>query len=278
MPLHVKTFFPATLLYLSLALAACGLPVEKVPLQDPPLAPEDSHPSPIGFNKIRFAIPTGTPTLSQSAKGMLGIFTCDIPYGLRESGAKRGRLFPPDAWREIFQSTMESQGYDVAGDPGRLFDEVEDMQRTLYSVGGRITDIKMDTCSRRSFWLGIPLGQTGESYVEVEWSIFDLLTRKTVLKITTKGYSSLRSPNYEGIQLLFEDALASSIHNLGADKRFHNLVFYGEMPKNPPESFPDPDEEPDPLFDPQESVSLPARPVSSSPVQGRLRISSKALF
>ncbi len=254
---------------LAVFLASCGgLNVENVPLEQAQLPAENASPSPVGFNKIVFAIPTGTPTVSQSPKGFLGLLECDWPYGLTAQGSVRGRGFPTDGLREVFLQALEGQGYDVTGNPGRLFDEEEDMQRTIYSVGGRITDIKIDTCQRTNLW-GMNQGQTGEGMVEVEWSVFDLLSRKYVYKTTTKGYGTLKMPNYEGVQLLFEEALAASVHNLGADQKFYDLVFYGAEPDSLPGTFEDPNENPVRIFDSRETVSVAANGLSNAPAEGR---------
>ncbi|MCF8495259.1 MAG: serine protease [Alphaproteobacteria bacterium] len=256
-------------LFAVLLLAGCGgLTVEKAPLQEPPPVPQDARPSPIGFNKIYFAVPTGTPTLSSSPKGFLGLLNCGWPYGMVQNGI-RGRSFPSDQWREIFLETMEGLGYDVAGNPGLLYDEEEDEQRTIYSVGGRITDVKIDTCQRANIW-GIEEGRTGEGGVTVEWTVFDLLHRKTVLRTTTKGYGTLKHPNYEGVQLLFEDALASSIHNLGADREFRDLVFFSLMPKHLPETASDAYENLVETGDPQDQILLSPSPLATVPARDRM--------
>lgn len=255
----------------TLFLSACsGLPVEKVPLEHPEIAAEGAQPLPIGFNKIVFALPTGTPTVSSSPKGLFGLLACEWPYGLTSQGSVRGRGFPTDGLREVFFSVLEGQGYDVTGNPGRLFDEAEDMQRSIYSIGGRITDIKIDTCNHTSLW-GVPRGKSGEGHIEVEWSAFDLINRKTVFKKTTKGFGKLRTPNFEGVQLLFEEALAAAVHNLGADAQFHNLVFYGELPNYTPPHYEDPYEMPDQYFLSKEPVSITQGAQYSNPAKGRFK-------
>jgi S1-C subfamily serine protease len=261
--------FSIFLLIPLILLASCGgLNVEKTPLEEPQQPPRNASPSPVGLNKIAFSIPTGTPTVSQSPKGLLGWLNCDATYGLVEQGARRGRGYPPEEMREIFYEVLLGQGYDVTGSPGRMFDEEEDIQRTVYSVGGRITDIKIDTCKRTNFW-GLPQGETGEGNIEVEWSVFDLLSRKTVYKTTTKGYGKLKIPNYEGIQLLFEDALASSVHNLGADPAFYDLVFFGKIPESTPETYEDPNENSLTIFNPRENITAVNIPLSNTPAEGR---------
>lgn len=264
-------FLPKTvyLCALGIALSACsGLSVDQVPLQTPPSISQNADPVPIGFNKIVFAIPSGTPLVSSSPKGTLGLFFCDGPYTLVSQTSMRGRSATTDTMREIFVTTLEGMGYDITGNPGRLFDESADQQRTQLAIGGRITDIKMDVCNRRNLW-SVPKGETGESHMEVEWSAFDLINRRTVFKKTTKGYSNLKMPNHDGIQLLFEEALASAIHNLGADEAFNDLVFYGKLPPHLPKTYDDPHETSGLLFDPNEQLTLDTTRISATPAAGR---------
>jgi len=263
-----------TILGLFTLILLCGcnsLPVEEVPLKPVAEIPVDAEPNPIGFNRIVFALPTGKPTVSNGPDGFFALFEFVQPYGLDPQGAfRRGRGYSTEAMREIFLNTLESQGYDVAGNPGRLFDEEEDAQRANYAIGGRIIDIKMNACKRSSFFWGYDMGKEGEGHVEIEWSVFDLLKRRTVYKTTTKGYGFIESPNFEGVELVFESALAAAIHNLGADEEFHNLVFYGEQPSKAPEFYDDPYEFSSRIYDPQENIMLEGNTLSTSPAKDRL--------
>jgi len=269
MRFHFK--FLSLLICTVLSLSACGgLVVEKTPLEAPEKTPQDARPAPIGFNKIRYQIPTGTPLVSRSPKGPLGVFTCSAPYGLLEQEGVSARLFPNDDYRRIFLDTMEGQGYDVAGDPGRLFDEEEDLMRAAYSVGARVIDVKADLCRKTTFLTGVDRGSTGEASITIEWTVYDLLERKNAYKTTTKGYGKLELPNYEAVQLLLEQAFAAAAHNLGADQEFHDLVFFGTPPKAEPYTYSDPYEEPAHRFDADESVSIPAQTQSQKPAKAWL--------
>ncbi len=278
MQFHFKLTLLIVTAFLPVLLTGCGgLNVEKIPLEAVSYPPEDAQPSPVGFNKIRFAVPTGAPTVASAPGNFLEwLLTCEGPYGLTSQGSIRGRSMPSDSWREIFFTTLEGQGYDVAGNPGRLFDEEADLQRAVYSVGGRITDLKINTCEQSSWFGRIPRGSSGEGHVEVEWTVYDLLNRRNVYLTTTKGYGRTRTPNHEGPLLLFEEALAASIHNLGADEQFHNLVFFGTAPQEQPDTYTDPYEDPISRFEPHEDVVIARRPLSQSPAAGRLEDIARA--
>lgn len=246
-------------------IAGCTvMPVEEVPLATPYPVPHGTAPTPIGFNHIRYAVPTDSDTIGISTRSL----RCPLMMRKTQAGVS-GRSFPNDEYRRIFTNTLSGLGYDVTGDPGRLFDEQEDMARTVFAVGARITDINIDMCEEQSFFFGYDLGVVGEADVTVEWTVFDLLNRRNVFKGTTKGYSELSAPNDEGLALLLQDSFANAVHNLGAERDFFELVFFGTPPTDMPETVPNLENMPAPLFDPQERVALPQKPLLSGAAKAR---------
>lgn len=234
------------------------MPIQKIPLGHAPDSPFDAQPAPIGFNKIRYSIPTGAPVMSQSIRGVTGLITCEAPFTMVQAGIT-GRTFVNDRYKIIFRDAMEALGYDVTGDPGIMFDEQEDIARTTYSIGARVTDLKLDVCNRTSFLFGYDRGHDGEATIEVEWTVFDLLHRKTVYKTVQKGYAKLNTSNFEGIDLLIENAFTASAHNLGADRAFHDLVFEGIEPSQSNDHSDSFNDRPNGKFDSNELVELPAQ-------------------
>ncbi len=273
MRVHVKFVLRIVTMFLPLfMLGGCGgLTIEETPVAIAMLPPEDVRPAPIGFNKIRFAIPTGTPTIASAPANLWEwAFVCEGPHRLLKQGSIRGRGFPTDSRREIFTDTMEALGYDVAGNPGFLFDEDADLQRTHYVVGGRVTDIKINTCAQNGWFNRIPRGDSGQSSITIEWTVHDLLQRKNILKVTTKGYGRILTPSYDGVLLLIDEAIAASIHNLGANKDLHNLVFYGQEPEKLPNTIHDPYEEPISQYDLLEKLTIENKPLSTKSAKERL--------
>lgn len=274
----IPSFF-RTVLWLAASLvlpAAAGgctaMHVEKVPLAETRMPPADARPAPVGLNQIRYAIPTGTPTMGVSARSL----RCPLVMRKVSQGIS-GRRFVDDNYKRLFRDTLEAQGYDVTGDPGRLFDGAEDMQRTVYAVGARITDIKMDVCQEESLLFGYSLGYVGEAMVEIEWSVYDMLRRYNVHKTVTRGYAALAAPNDEGIELLLEDAFAAAVHNLGAQADFYNLAFSGVEPRDRPSTYRDEDDDALTLYDPREAVRLAPRKNDAVPAAGRMDDLKKAV-
>lgn len=247
-------------------LAGCSvMNVEKVPLDSVREPPADAHPAPIGLNQIRYAIPTGTPTMGVSARSL----RCPLIMRKISQGIS-ARSFVDDNYKRVFRDTLEAEGYDVTGDPGRMFDETEDVQRTVYAIGARIIDLKMDVCQEESLFFGYGLGYVGEAMVEIEWSVYDMLRRDNVYKTVTRGYADLTAANDQGIDLLMENSFAAAAHNLGARPEFFDLVFSGIEPAEKPSTFQDPDDAPPGIFDPREEVVLAPRKNFTEAADGRM--------
>lgn len=213
-----------------LFLSACyGVEVPITPAEKSLAMPEDARPAPMCLNKIVLGIPRGDTIGSISPQG-LGIL-CRGPYGVVTRSSVVGHMEKP-AMRESFYDTMSASGYDVTGSPTLLFDEDDDVARTIYLIGARITDIKMDVCQRVTFLFAYDLGYTGETSMEVEWTVYDRLRRAVVYKTVTRGYSKMDLPNYEAIGMMMDDSFAAAAHNLGSDQKFHNLLVQGVKPPN----------------------------------------------
>lgn len=252
-----------------LILSGChGLSVQEHDLAAFPAMPADARPSPIGFDRLRYHIPTGSEIAATSPKGVLGLFQCGMPYVALQRGMVK-RTIIDDNIKQIFNDTLEAQGYDVTGSPGRMFDEEADIQRTVYAIGARVTSMKIDMCKQNTVLGTLYEGYSGEGEVTIDWTVFDLLHRRNVLQATTSGYAEQTTPNYEGMQLIFEEAFSAAAHNLGAMDDFRDLVVYGRAPETPPKTIQDLNEDPAGMFDPQEKVTLQPLRLSTTPATGR---------
>ncbi len=259
LPMMKKPFFIFFLSGTLLLLGGCyGVPVEPVAYGETLPVPPDAEPSPIGIKAIVLAIPRGDTIGSSSPRG-LGIL-CRGPYGMITRSAIAAHL-EKQQMQDAFYDTMKSQGYDVTGSPSILFDADEDSARTLYWVGARITDIKMDVCQRTTLLFAYDLGYTGEGSMEVEWTVYDRLRRETAYKTRTRGYSRMDLPNYEAIGLMLDDAFAAAAHNLGADEKFHHLVVRGVKPPRQAEDGNAAVFGPVTRFDPREAVTVVQQPL-----------------
>lgn len=211
-----------------LLLSGCyGVAVKPVPSETALDIPQDARPSPIWLSKILLALPRGDTIGSISPRGF-GIL-CRGPYGAVSRTSVTSHM-EKAAMRDVFNDTLSGQGYDVAGSSTVMFDEDDDEARSIYLVAARITDIKMDVCQRVTFLMAYDLGYTGETSMEVEWTVYDRLRRQTIYKTMTRGYSRMDLPNYEAIGMMMDDSFGIAANNLGADRAFHDLLVSGVKP------------------------------------------------
>ena len=134
--LAMKLFFASALsLFI---LSSCGPIVDVPKVEEKPFlaVPQDAKPSPIGLNTIRLAIPRGM-TIGAYNPG----WDCTLPWGELSSREITRHLERPEM-RRTFNQALEAQGYDITARGDILFDEEDEYARTLYSIGGRIVDIK----------------------------------------------------------------------------------------------------------------------------------------
>ena len=247
----------AFVLCLAFLLAACNaVPVEHVPLAAPMLVPQDAHPAPIAFRALRYAVPLGTDTVGKSPHSL----SCDLSFGRSQRRVPLSSV-PDGEYSRAFTETLGGLGYDVAGDPSRMFDEEADQQRAVYAIGGRVTDIKIDSCNERgdALLFSYNAGAVGEAVVQIEWTVFDVLHQRIVYRRTTRGYAKLDAPSDEAGAILLRDTFAAAAHNLGADRSFYDLIVNGVQPPEAPGTYTDPQELPnindrDPLILPRQGL------------------------
>ena len=80
-------------------------------------------------------------------------------------------------------------GYDVTGNPGRLFEREEDEERAELVVSAQVTDVKMNVCRKMGWWLikSDIIGEEVEASVKVDWTVYSRLERRMVLRTSTRG-------------------------------------------------------------------------------------------
>lgn len=252
----------------SFALQACSLvDVPKIEDAEYQSVPEDARPSPFSLRTIRLLTPRGEALGAISPRYFP--FACNPPWG-ELFGKEITKSMDGGEFREGFYQSMESQGYDVVGSSKVIFDEEDEEARTIFHVGARITDIKVDLCNKEFSLLGLSTrGQTGEAYMEVEWTVYDRLRRKTVFHTTTEGYSRLKLENPEAAGILMDDAFSAAAHNLGAQKEFYNLIVYGKKPDNKNLI------EPSAPIDSDEEIAIPRLYLSETPMTETMEDSRK---
>ncbi|GJL85689.1 MAG: hypothetical protein DHS20C02_14640 [Micavibrio sp.] len=256
MQVHLKSLLPFIAALLGGFLSSC-VNVQEAEYKTPLEAPEDAHPAPIMFSTLTMKLPTGTEIGSLSEDCLW-----PTPAG---RNTLRGAVNQGDL-DDVFEEVLEGQGYDVTGSLSLFFpEEIQDeIMRSEYRVGGKVIHAEMDACHEgQPLIFGVPGGRSGtkgEMFLEIEWSVYDALRRRTVHKTTTKGYTEQRQLNQEGLSLMITGAFEMAAHNLGTQQEFHDLIFYGTKPPN---WYKKKKHEDRPLpFEAQEDVSINNPPLS----------------
>lgn len=118
----------------------------------------------------------------------------------------------------IFFETLSGRGFKVAGDPSDLFEQERGPNSAQYLTGGRIVNMKGNFCHQHHWWDGSPLFEySGRMYVEVEWSIYDSLTKTVVFKKSLGGTYKQEEAVQDGIMIAFHNAFAASAERFAAE-------------------------------------------------------------
>lgn len=121
---------------------------------------------------------------------------------------------------EVFYDTMKSAGYNVVGDPQRIFERGQD-RNARYSIGARLVDLKGNFCQEINVWRQIASHRMkGEFYAKVEWEVYDVSARRIAKTFVTEGFGRQTTPAYEAAEQALAYAFGSAAANLAADPEF----------------------------------------------------------
>ncbi|MEZ7195467.1 S1C family serine protease [Pseudodesulfovibrio karagichevae] len=130
-----------------------------------------------------------------------------------------------DEFTRYFYESLTARGYNVVGDPKKIFDRQEELTRARYLVAADIKDIKTNICRLYDFWSGDSLGtENGEVWMKVQWTVYSPLEKKTLLQVTTTGYQKSVEERADGYTSLLFESFASAAEELSTDKDFFDLV------------------------------------------------------
>ena len=139
-----------------------------------------------------------------------------------------------------FYDVFSSHGYQVAGDPSDMFNQQYAVNSSEYLVGGRLIDLRGNYCHKHHWWDGRPLNEyAGETYLKIEWSILNTLTKDVVFTDTTEGYGVQNEPVIDGVYASYSIAFMDAVERLARSGDMRRLAL-GEVLKNEtssPENF-----------------------------------------
>jgi serine protease Do len=221
------------LVLISCLLGGCALPGTRVPMPkhqnlEQSQINREWKLAPLGFEAAILNIKRGS-IIGSFPGGYTeksGSF-CNYPRG-REITSTEGRRVIDGRDGElaaIFYQTLTESGYNVVGDPKIVFGRKEELNKAKYLAAARIVDLKANICNAASLWDGRSLGvQSGEVFMEIEWSVYSNIQRAVVLNVKTTGYHKFPDDRPDGFFLIFADAFANATQNFGANPKLVALV------------------------------------------------------
>lgn len=183
---------------------------------------------PMQLVRLQFAIPRG------SEFGYLG-FNPLICWPSASFGPfywDRDRMEAAEKdWPDSFFHVLGGHGYNVVGDPDRLFPERGE-QRPVYQVAANVKQAHVEASASCSLLTGFMTGINAEASISVEWQVFEPLQRRVVWRGETKGHYKSKSPLPPGkvVQALAQ-AFADASNNLAVVRPFRDAVTVA--PKRP---------------------------------------------
>jgi len=253
--------FPALLSLGLMLLAGCAAAVPRADYSPAAAIPADAAPAPVIFNGAELLLPVGAEIGFESDSARF----CGWPRHPVSRAALRD-VVDTKFLGQTFHDALGAQGYDVVGGLDLAFDLEEEAERAEYAVAAKITSVNLDLCRKDAdtflFFFATHPGTQGEFFMTVDWTVYDVLRRNVVYKATTQGYAKRGQPNQEGLALMFSDAFEMAAHNLGADRKFSDLLVSGIAPELQKQAG---GEIRPRRFDPREEVVVPAAPLSRKP-------------
>ncbi len=201
---------------LASCLSGCGVNVRRAEIAEPPTPPPESRRVPVRFGELQAKLRRG-----DVIGGYVIGFTCIGPFDPITWTSGRAMMDRAEV-ADLFHEEMSTAGYDVAGNPNRLFEVAEDEERAELVVSAQITDVKMNVCRKMGLWLvqSDIVGEEVEASIKVDWTVYSRLERRMVLRTSTWGYHAGGAATEDGKALAMEQAFAGAVANLAADPRF----------------------------------------------------------
>ncbi len=127
-------------------------------------------------------------------------------------------------WPDGFFRVLGGHGYNVVGDPDRLFPE-RGAQRPVYQVAANVKQAHIEASASCNLFTGFMTGVNATATISVEWQVFEPLQRRVVWRGETRGEYKSKSPLPPGsiVQALAQ-AFADASNNLAVIRPFRDAV------------------------------------------------------
>lgn len=124
-----------------------------------------------------------------------------------------------------FYDILSNLGYKVAGDRTDLFNQAGSVSSAEYLVGARVVDLRGNYCHKHHWWDGRPLNTySGETYLKIEWSVLNTLTKDVIIKESTEGYGAQEEPIIDGVYSSFRSAFTDATERFAKDSRLRAIA------------------------------------------------------
>lgn len=203
-------------------LAACGTNAPAVA----PLAPPGLRPVPVKFQSIEVRLDRG-----QVIGGYEFGLTCLLPWNSVTWQHGRKQL-ERVSFADHFFSVLSPAGYDVTGNPARLFGEAEDHARADLLVAAQIDEITLSLCRHPSLFGGLlrDKGAVGTALIRVHWAVWDVRTQREVLHFTGNGVGAADKELPDVAEVAIEQAFRDAVGRLAAFEGFRKIAFTAAAP------------------------------------------------
>ncbi len=206
------------LVLLVFSLAACDI------MRDPPLIAQQDMPQfglmqemrAMQLGKIAVRVPRG-----KKIGGLYDDISC---YKIAEMKWNQSGTVSvdPTLFKDVFREDMSGAGFNIAGNPDQLFDQLDSHEAELI-VGALVKDVEINVCTPISAFDRDEI--KGWCYVKVNWQFFSTVEQRIVYQVTTEGvfHQEKRSDDIDQLDM-WQNAFSSATHNLMADQGFLKLV------------------------------------------------------
>lgn len=132
-----------------------------------------------------------------------------------------------------FYEILSNLGYKVAGDRTDLFNQEGSVSSAEYLVGARVVDLRGNYCHKHHWWDGRPLNTySGETYLKIEWSVLNTLTKDVIIKESTEGYGAQEDPIADGIYSSFRLAFTDATERFAKDNKVRAIAIGNQISRD----------------------------------------------
>jgi S1-C subfamily serine protease len=194
--------------------------VPNVETRPPPKAAPGTKFAPIRLSNVVVNVRRGT----RVGKYLFSSMTC-FPFSHHVIWNEGRVSIKPRLFADLFHGAVSDAGYNVVGDPSRVFQEARGEPEPAFVVGARIDKINMEICDRYKTPGIVPLDrQSGKIAIRVTWQVFDVLNKRIVYETATDGGAEIRAAIRDGETALFFEAFTNAASNLAGDNGFQRIL------------------------------------------------------